>query len=501
MRTIIQGGWVVGFNGRGHELIPNGVVVYEDDHVIFTGYEFDGDVEQRIDATGKLVSPGLINCHIHADVNARHAVFNDATKTNYFGQNFLSYGAARRGATPRLPRAEVEAKYGLWAAVRAGATTILDVGTPAGIIDEFTTIVGQLGVRAYLGPLFRSANYVLGDDGRIEWDWNEAAGEEGLRRARLFIEAAHGTHGDRVRGMLYPGQLDTCTPGLLAATKRVAAEFGVGIQLHAAMNLVEFHAVLRERAQTPIEYLARERFLGPEVILGHCVFHAGHSWSHYPYVDDLAILADSGASVAHAPYKYAKMGLALESFDRYRHAGINVALGTDTFPEDLVSEMRLAALACRLAEGNFLAGKPRDVYEAATLGGARALGRDDLGRLCPGAKADLIIVNLQQMHFGGVRDPIKALVECASGTDVETVIVDGQTLLKDGRPTRLDERALLAEVQDASEQYWNSLPAWRARGETIDDVAPMSFGLRALPHDAHTNRSGNRGRPPGGPPC
>lgn len=502
MRTIIHGGWVVGFSGRGHELLPNGVVVYEDDRVIFTGYGFDGEVDQRIDATGKLVSPGLINCHIHADVNARHAVFNDATKTNYFGQNFLAYGAARRGAPRRLPRADLEAMYGLWAAVRGGATTILDVGTPTGILDEFTAIVGQLGVRAYLGPLFRSANYVLADDGRIEWDWNEAAGEEGLRRARQYIERAHGTHNDRVRGMLYPGQLDTCTPELLAATKQVAAELGVGIQLHAAMNQVEFHTVLRERAGTPIEYLAREGFLGPEVILGHCVFHAGHSWSHYPYVDDLAILADSGASVAHAPYKYAKMGLALESFDRYRHAGINVALGTDTFPEDLVSEMRLAALACRLTEGNFLAGKPRDVYEAATLGGARALGRDDLGRLSPGAKADLIIVNLQQMHFGGVRDPIKALVECASGTDVETVIVDGQILLKDGRPTRLDEAALLAQVQDASEQYWSSLPDWRARGQTIDDVAPMSFGVRAgpqpLPNDARSGGSRSGGQSPGG---
>jgi cytosine/adenosine deaminase-related metal-dependent hydrolase len=199
-------------------------------------------------------------------------------------------------------------------------------------------------------------------------------------------------------------------------------------------------------------------------------------------VDDLQILADSGVSIAHAPYKYAKMGLALESFERYRKRGINIALGTDTFPQDLVSEMRLAALVCRVVEQNYLVGKPHDVFDAATLGGARALGRDDLGRLVPGAKADLIVVDLRAMHFGAVRDPIKSLVECASGTDVETIIVDGQTLLEDRRPTRVDEAALLSQLQESAERYWGSLPQWRARGETIDDVAPMSYPVR-LTHE------------------
>lgn len=478
MRTLIQGGWIVGFDGRQHELLRDGVVVYEDDRVVHVGHRFDGTADRVVDARGKLVSPGLINCHIHAGINAPHLLLNDPTKTNYFGQNFLSYGAMRRGASPSFqPRVEVEGRFGVWAAVRGGATTILDVGT-RGPFDRFVEMVGQLGVRAYLGPGYRSASYVLDEEGRIQWDWDEAAGEKGLEQAVAAIKRYHGAHGDRIRGMLYPGQLDTCTPELLRATKRAAAELGVGIQLHAAMNLVEFHKVLRERQVTPIQYLQQLGFLGPEVILGHCVFHAGHSWSHYPYVDDLQLLADSGASVAHAPYKYAKQGLALQSLDRYRKKGINVALGTDTFPQDMVHEMRLAALACRLVDGNYLVGKPREVFDAATLGGARALGRDDLGRLAPGAKADLLIVNLRQMHYGGVRDPIKSLVEAGSATDIETVVVDGQTLVEHGRATRFDEAALLDQVQEASERYWASVHEWRARGQTVDDIAPMSYPLR-----------------------
>jgi 5-methylthioadenosine/S-adenosylhomocysteine deaminase len=182
--------------------------------------------------------------------------------------------------------------------------------------------------------------------------------------------------------------------------------------------------------------------------------------------------------VAHAPYKYAKQGLALESFDEYRHRGINLCLGTDTFPQDIVSEMRQAALACRWAEGSFLAGKPKDVFYAATLGGAKALGRDDLGRLAAGAKADLLIIDLQQMHFGAVRDPIKSLVEAGSQKDIDTIVVDGQTLVEHGSTTRVDEAALLAQVQEAGEAYWATLPQWRAKGQTIDDVAPMSYPVR-----------------------
>ena len=346
------------------------------------------------------------------------------------------------------------------------------------MIEGFTEMVGALGVRAYLGVGYRSAAYVLDDRGRIRWDWDEEAGKQGLARAEAYAREHDGVHGGRVRAMLYPGQLDTCTPELLQATKRTARELGVGIQLHAAMNVVEFQSTLRERGVTPIRYLHDLGFLGEEVILGHCVFHSRHSWCRYPYSEDLSILADSGASVAHAPYKYAKMGIAMESFDRYRERGVNLALGTDTFPQDMVHEMRLAGLASRLVEGSFRAGKPRDVYDAATLGGARALGRDDLGRLAPGAKADLIVVDLCRTHFGAVRDPIKSLVEGGSGSDVETVVIDGQTLLEAGRPTRFDEAELLDRIREGAKPLWDSVPQWRALGETIDDVAPMSYPVR-----------------------
>jgi cytosine/adenosine deaminase-related metal-dependent hydrolase len=481
MRTLVQGGWVVGYDRHrdGHELIRNGCVVFEDDHVVHVGRVFEGTVDRRIDATGKLVSPGFINAHLHAATNAGQAVFLDGLKADYFGSNFLGYVAPRRGApAPRAgDRAEVAGLYGLWSALRAGATTILDVGTMPGGVDAFTRVAGELGVRAYLGPGFRSANYVF-EGSRVVWDWDEATGTSGLDRAVAFAKDHDGGFGGRIRAMLYPGQLDTCTLDLLREARRWADELDVPIQLHAAMNLHEFHRIVEQHGKTPIELLDSIGFLKPRTGLGHSVFHNAHSWCHYPYGDDLGRLADAGVTVVHAPYKYAKMGVMLESFERYRARGINLAIGTDTYPQDIVHEMRWASLMCRMADGSFRVGRPQDVFDAATLGAARMLGRDDLGRLERGAKADIVVIDLLQTHHGAVHDPIKSLIECGDGRDVETVIVDGQVLVEGCRPTRLDEQALLAAVRAEGERLWHAVPEWHWSGKTLDEIVPPSYPIR-----------------------
>ena len=479
MRTLIRGGWVVGFGGRSHELIPNGSVVFEGDRLIHVGRTFEGPVDRTIDAREKLVAPGFVNCHLHAAVNAGQTVFIADGKPDYFGSNFIGYVAPRRGAQP--PRvganAEIGGRYGMWSALRAGATTILDVGTMPGGPGPFTKLVGELGIRAYLGPAFRSAEYVFDGD-RVTWDWNEAQGKAALDRAIDYVKKYDGAYDGRIRAMLYPGQMDTCTVDLLRDARRAADELNVPMQFHAAMNQREFHKILEQHGKTPIQLLHSIGFLKERTGLGHCVFHNAHSWCHYPYGDDLQILADTGATVVHAPYKYAKMGITFESFARYRARGINIALGTDTYPQDIVHEMRWAALMSRMADESFMVGKPRDVFDAATLGGARHLGRDDIGRLAVGAKADIIVVDLLKMHYGAVHDPIKALVECGSGSDVETVIVDGAPLIEGGKALRLDEPALLRAVQAEGERLWDAVPSWHWTGKTVDDVVPPSYPVR-----------------------
>jgi cytosine/adenosine deaminase-related metal-dependent hydrolase len=172
------------------------------------------------------------------------------------------------------------------------------------------------------------------------------------------------------------------------------------------------------------------------------------------------------------------MGIHLESFRKYRDRGINIAIGTDTYPQDIVHEMRWAQMVGRLADGSFSSVKPRDVFDAATLGGARYLGRDDLGRLAKGSKADIVIVDLLKIHFGAVHDPIKALVELGSGTDVDTVIVDGQPLIEGGKALRVDEAALLKAVQEEGERIWKAVPEWHWTAKPVDEVVPPSYPIR-----------------------
>src|SRR5262245_10000626 len=480
MRTLVQGGWVVGNDGRSHELILNGSVVFEDDRLIHVGRDFSGNVDRTIDARGKLVSPGFINCHLHAHSNAAQTVFIAHGKFAFFGSNFIGYAAPRRGASRRSSFADpaVGGTYGMWSAVRGGATTILDVGTMPGGPEAFTKLVGELGMRAYLGPAFRSAEYVF-EGSRISWDWNEAKGSEGLARAVDYVKKYDGAYDGRIRAMLYPGQMDTCTLDLLRAARRAADELNVPIQLHAAMNQREFHKILEQHGKTPIALLYSIGFLKTRTGIGHCVFHNRHSWCHYPYGDDLKMLADGGTTVVHAPYKYAKMGIEFESFSRYRAAGINIAIGTDTYPQDMIHEMRWAALMSRMADESFSVGKPRDVFDAATLGGAAFLGRDDIGRLAVGAKADLIIVDLLQTHYGAIHDPIAALVECGSGSDIETVIVDGEILVENGKAVRFDEAGLLRELQEDAERNWAAVPEWHWSSKTVDEIVPRSYPVRS----------------------
>jgi 5-methylthioadenosine/S-adenosylhomocysteine deaminase len=242
--------------------------------------------------------------------------------------------------------------------------------------------------------------------------------------------------------------------------------------------LFEFHTVMQRERCTPIELLQKIGFLSPDVSLSHCIFVSGHSWLAYPYGDDLKIIADSGASVAYSPLKYLKLGILMESFDRYRQAGINMGIGTDTFPKDILSDMRYAAIASRIADKSFLAGHPRDVFNSITLGGAKMIGRDDIGRLAKGAKADIAIVNLRDLAFGAVHDPIRSLMETAVGRDVRTVIVDGETLVDKGKFLRIDESELLDKVQAKGEQVWDSVSQWHWTGKGIDEVVPPSFRMR-----------------------
>jgi 5-methylthioadenosine/S-adenosylhomocysteine deaminase len=480
MKTLIRGGYAVAYDGRQHEIIKDGVVLFENDRISFVGREYKDPVDRTVDAKGCLVSPGFIDTHFHSGINASDYLLNDSTKTDFFAANYLAHGApTREGAhAAHLKDVDVGQRFSLIHVLKSGVTTVFDIGGPGADPARYVEMVDRLGIRCVTGPSYKNVNFFHDLQGRLEYDWDDARGSAGLEKARDFARRYNGACGGRMTAMLFPGHVDSCTPALLRDTKKAANNGGVRIQIHATINLFEFHTVMQRERCTPIELLHKIGFLDPQVSLSHCIFISGHSWLAYPYGDDLKIIADSGASVAYSPLKYLKLGILMESFDRYRNAGINMGIGTDTFPKDILSDMRYAALASRVAERSFIAGHPRDVFNAVTVGGATVLGRDDLGRLQKGAKADIVIINLRDIAFGAIRDPIRSLVETAVSRDVRTVIVDGETLVENGKYLRVDEQDLLETVQAQGEQIWASVPKWHWTGRGIDEVVPPSFNMR-----------------------
>jgi len=140
--------------------------------------------------------------------------------------------------------------------------------------------------------------------------------------------------------------------------------------------------------------------------------------------------------------------------------------------------MRIACLASRFASRDYLAGSYGQAFNAATLGGAQVVGRADLGRLCPGAKADVVIVDLAKTAIGAVMDPIKALLEYGSGRDVETVIIDGQIVVDQGSFLGVDEAELLAAVQVESEGVWSRIQEWDFLERRAEQISPPAFPFR-----------------------
>ncbi|MCI0459056.1 MAG: amidohydrolase family protein [Gemmataceae bacterium] len=230
---------------------------------------------------------------------------------------------------------------------------------------------------------------------------------------------------------------------------------------------------------TPVELLESVGLLGPDLTIGHGNLPA-EQYGFFSGGRDLELMARHRVSISHCPVNIARRGRVLDSWARYRQAGINIALGSDTYPRDLIMQMRTASYFGKLMSHCLFAASAAEVFEAATLGGARALGRDDLGRLAPGAKADLIVVDLtgrDTLRYGPVRDPIKALVECGIGDDVEKVMIDGVVRVEDRRVLGSDLAALRAEAQAAGEQVWAGLQEWDALGRRADEMSSWSFPL------------------------
>jgi len=470
-RIVIRAGWIVAFDGHGHRLLRDGVVVLDGERIEYVGARFDGAAHETIDARERVLTPGLISTHAHLGSSPLDRSFvEDRGSPQFWYSGLFEYLPVRDGAQD-LEGTLACIDFSMAELLRGGVTTVLDIGRHADAVAERAE---RFGLRVYEGLSFRSGRWLTRDGRRVVWEWDEDAGRRGLRQAAQFIEKHDGAHGDFVRAAVSPAQVDTCTGDLLRDAKALADDARRPYTVHTSQSVVEFNEMVSRHGKTPIAWLDELGVLSSNTILGHAIIVGGSSWTNYP-PGDVQAMAESGCSVAHAVWVFARRGILMESFALYKTAGVNMALGTDTNPQSVIEAMRWTAIASKIVERGTHATTAADVFDAATLGAATALGRNDLGRIAPGAKADLVLWKASSWGMTPLRDPVKNLVYNASAEDVDRVWVNGRLVVDGGRVLAADERAILDALQAAGERMWPQMKQHDWAGRGVDELSPATY--------------------------
>ncbi len=486
MKTKLQGGFVVAFKQGGHELLDGGCVVYEDDKIIFVGFPDDPDcpeADSTINAAGKLISPGLINLHCIANIDLQPLRIDGAEAGGFPKSRPWFEGTANVLDNAGF---KVSAEFSVAALLRHGTTSFCNVTTMASKrfddpeieLDALIEASDKLGARAYLAHNFQDHSRFNPINDSTETAYNAKAGRKGLERAIKHIERLRSLGHARIQGFLFPYTTETCSDELLKESSQVAKDLAVPMRSHFAQYLGEAKSLLQKRGMSPLERLLELDILGSYLTLTHAIYLRGHPAIEGSMDVELKHLADSGTHVAHSPVVYARRGYMLHSFQRYLDAGVNLGIGTDTVPPDMLAEMRMASTLSKLADDDPSSGSAAAIFNAATLGGAKALGREDLGKLVAGATADISVFNLHALHIGVVDDPIKALIHYANGVDTDRVIVHGRTVVEDAKVLGIDETKLLNSAQNTWVSYKEELAARDPLKRSAKELYPLAFPIR-----------------------
>jgi len=464
----INASYIVAYNGQHHVILRDGVVVYKNNKITYVGKSYNGNVDKKIDASGKLVIPGFIDLHTHITQSPLSGGLNEDLPADERAPGAGTITTNRWIAKPNEVKAM--AKSSLVEVLRSGVTTLVEMGSPEwlgykGAVD----VIGQSGIRTYISAGYPSGNFDrIREDEELLFKQMDVA----IENLRKFDKS----YDERVRFILYPRTVDLCPPEIFKKTDELADELQLPIQTHTSQSIREYKYIKQKYGKTPVKYLHDIGVLDSNLTLGHCIYVSSHSLiGDESNGSDLNLISQSGATVAHCPWVFAKTGRVLESYPKYLKHGINIGIGTDIFPQDMLDEMRLASIISKIVEGDPTAGSAADIFNSATLAGARALGRDDLGKIVQGAKADLVIVNLKTIRMSPIRDPIKNLVFGASYKDVETVIIDGNTIVENGNVLGMDETKIADNLQKTGESFWADVPRRDRKGRTVDEIVPLSF--------------------------
>ncbi|MFH1581941.1 MAG: amidohydrolase [Pseudomonadota bacterium] len=393
-----------------------------------------------IDAKGKIVAPGFINSHTHLYQNLLKGKNDRLSLTNWTNDVIFPLGQT---IMTKLDNKEAKRLTYLWSllagieAIKSGTTCILDmdlrhIGVMRGWID--------LGLR---GVCARTCVDKWVPQGLVEKPADQ------YTKIEKLIKKWHQTPTGEplVSVFLGPSAIFTCSETLLKWVVETAEKYDTGIQIHVSETEWEVGHIKKEFGLRPVEYLDKLGFLSPRVSLVHCV-HLNER--------EISLIAESGAKVVYCPKSNMKLGSGTAPVIKMMQQNIPVALGTDGAASndllDMFEEMRVAALLQKVRHEDASVIGGDDVFNMATANGA-VVCRTDSGLIAEGKLADLQLINLNQAHLTPHHDIVNMLVYCARANDVETVIINGEIVMKERIIKNINENEVLREVNAMRKCY------------------------------------------------
>ena len=371
---------------------------------------------EEIEGEGMVALPGFINLHNHVSMSLMRSYADDMPLMPWLNDKIWPFEAKLNGEDIYLG-----AKLGIAEMLLGGTTTFVDMYWHS---DRVADAVSEMGIRGVVCPSFVGANY-------------DNFEPEAIRMAEKY-----GSKKGRIQIMLAPHAAYTCPPDTLKKALKIADWYGLGIQIHVSETLDEQRMIREQYGKTPVAHLRDVGLFERPVLAAHCV-----------YVDeaDMEIMARCGVSVAHNPQSNMKLASGIAPVSRMLEAGINVGIGTDGPSSnndlDMWEELRTASLLQKVATLNPCVLTAYQTLRMATVHGAKAIGREgELGVIAPGALADLILVDMRRPHLSPQNDLIANLVYCGKASDVDTVIVDGQVVVKEHQLLMADVQTLCCEA-------------------------------------------------------
>lgn len=408
--------------------VMRGDLLVRDGRILEIGERIDDSATETIDANGCAILPGFVQTHIHLCQTLFRGAADDLSLIDWLKKRIWPMEAAHNQKSIRA-----SARLGIAELIKGGTTCALTMETVRHT-EEVLRVVEETGFRATVGKCMM-------DKGQ---DLPPALAErtqDSISESVELIENWHGKADGRIRCCFAPRFAVSCSRELLSEVAKIARERDVMIHTHASENKTECEMVERDTGMRNAAYLDSIGISGAHVMLAHCV-HVDES--------ELELLNRIGTNVAHCPSSNLKLGSGIAPVAEMLERGISVSLGADGAPcnnrLDMFTEMRTAALLQKALHGPEVLPANR-ALRMATIEGARALGlADEVGSLEVGKRADVVVVDLKQLHSSPEADVISSLVYSTQPSDVRATIIDGRMVMRDGELTTMDEDDVIAEA-------------------------------------------------------